>query len=217
MQKFELSLLPTSIDTTLYKYNYIDNKLWTLIHNEIDFISNSEDSVLVSISQLKYLLDTYYIKSINRIKSLGSEFLHKEINSIFFLYQICIEMENLQYIRFNLNKDKSYHRIIQVEGTKVLQFGFKVTTATLRLHDIYDAADLIEVNKILNSLEIISPKKPYCRIHAKELAEKLDMFMETNEDNDDQDTDTQVVLDILDILESKLEPENTLMLLVTDY
>jgi hypothetical protein len=216
MQKFELSLLPTSIDTILYKYNYIDNKLWTLIHNEIDFISNTDDSVLISVNQLKYLLDKYYTKDINKIKSLGSEFLHKEINSIYFLYQICIEMENLQYIRFNLNKDKSYHRIIQIEGNKVLQFNFKVTTATLRLHDVYDKDDLFQVNIVLKVLGILSPKKPYCRIHAKELAEKLDLFMEANEDNDD-DVDFSMILDILDILESKLEPENTYLLLITDY
>jgi hypothetical protein len=212
MENFDLSLMPTAIDATLYKYNYIDNKLWTQIHNETDYIKVSEDSVLISTSQLKFILDKYYSSSINKIKTIGSDVFHKEINSVFFLYQMCIEMKNLQYIKFNLNKDKSYNRTLDINGKKILQFSFKIITATFRLFDLYNDKELVKVNKILYEIGVFKPEKPFNRIFAADLSEKLDTYLESS---DDQDAD--IILDILDILEPKLEPENPLILLITDY
>ena len=85
MQQFEFSSMPTAIDVTLYKYNYIDNKLWAQIQNDTDFIELGNDSIMISSTQLKFVLDTYYQSSINKIKSVGSDFIHKEINTVFGL------------------------------------------------------------------------------------------------------------------------------------
>jgi|688.fasta_scaffold01753_3 hypothetical protein len=214
MEQFDLSLMPTAVDVTLYKYNYIDNKLWAQLHNQADFIPVSEDSIMTSSSQLKVILETNYLSTINKIKTLGSEVVHKEINSVFFLYQMCLEMENLQYIKFNLNKDKTYSRMVEIEGKKMLQFSFKVITATLRLFDLYDEEELPHVNKILEELGILHPEKPYNRVFATELSNKIDMYVESYGEDDHN---AGIVLDILDILEPKMEIENSLILLITDY
>ncbi len=214
MKSFELSLLPTSVDVTLYKYNYIDNKLWTRIQNEIDFIQTQDDSLLISVSQLKYILDTYYIKDVNRIKTLGTDVMHKEVNSIYFLYRMLTDMVNLQYIKFNLNVDKGYNRLISIEGKKVLQFGFKIITATLRLSDLYTDDEIHLVNKALYEMGILSEESHYTRIFASELSDKIDDFLTEIEEDD---YEAGIVTDILDVIESKLEPENTLILLITDY
>ena len=44
----------------------------------------SDDSVMVSTSQLKSLLENNYLSTINKIKTVGSDVMHKEINSVFF-------------------------------------------------------------------------------------------------------------------------------------
>lgn len=214
MEQFDLSLMPTAVDVTLYKYNYIDNKLWTQLHNQTDFIPISDDSIMASTSQLKVILETNYLSVINKIKTLGSEVIHKEINSVFFLYQMCLEMENLQYIKFNLNKDKTYSRMVEFEGKKILQFSFKVITATLRLFDLYDDEELPRVNKILEEIGILYPEKPYNRVLASEISNKIDMYVESHGEDDHN---AGIVLDILDILEPKMEVENSLILLITDY
>lgn len=214
MEQFDLSLMPTAIDVTLYKYNYIDNKLWTQIHNEIDYIETQGDSILISVSQLKYLLDKHYIQTINKIKTVGSDVVYKEINSVFFLYQMCLEMENLQYIKFNLNKDKSYNRMIEIDGRKMLQFSFRIITATFRLFDLYDEDEMVKVNEILHKIGIFIPGKPYCRISAAELSERIDTYVEMHAEDDHE---AGILLDILDILEPKLEVENASLLLITDY
>ena len=214
MQQFEFSSMPTAIDVTLYKYNYIDNKLWAQIQNDIDFIELGNDSIMVSSSQLKFILDTYYQNSINKIKSIGSDFMHKEINTVFFLFQILIEMENLQYIKLTLNKDKKYTRIIENDGVKMIQFSFKLLTATFRLFDLYDEFELPLVNTILEELEILEPGIPYTRLNAKELYDSILVYLE---EKDPDDLEAGIVTDILDILESKIEKEDPLLLLITDY
>jgi hypothetical protein len=214
MQQFEFSSMPTAIDVTLYKYNYVDNKLWAQIQNDIDFIELGNDSIMVSSSQLKFILDTYYQSSINKMKSVGSDFMHKEINTVFFLYQILLEMENLQYVKFTLNKDKKYSRIIEVDGVKMIQFSFKLLSATLRLYDLYDEFELPLVNKILEELEILEDRIPYARLNAKDLYDTILFYLE---EKDPEDTEAGIVADIMDVLESKFEKEDPLILLITDY
>jgi len=214
MQQFEFSSMPTAIDVTLYKYNYIDNKLWAQIQNDTDFIELGNDSIMISTSQLKFVLDTYYQNSINRIKSVGSDFMHKEINTVFFLFQILLEMENLQYIKFTLNKDKKYTRLIEVDSVKMIQFSFKLLTATFRLYDLYEDTELPLVNKILEELDILEEGIPFARLNAKELYEDILFYLE---EKDPEDLEAGIVTDILDILESKFEKEDPLILLITDY
>jgi hypothetical protein len=214
MEQFDLSLMPTAVDVTLYKYNYIDNKLWTQLHNQTEFIQISDESVMVSTSQLKAVLETNYLSIINKIKTVGSDVIHKEINSVFFLYQMCLEMENLQYIKFNLNMDKSYSRMIEIDNKKILQFSFKVITATLRLFDLYTEDELPRVNKILEKIGVLHPERPYNRVFAAELSDGIDMYVGLHGEDDHE---SGIVLDILDILEAKLEPENALILIITDY
>lgn len=218
MQTYDLSLAPTSVVVTLYKYNYIDNRLWTQIHNETDFIQNPDGSIIISTSQIKDLLDRYYTSTINKIKTVGSEVIYKEINSVYFLYQMLLEMENLQYIKLHLNIDKSYNRLVEINGSKMLQFGFKILTATIRLSDIYEDDELETVNHVLTKLGILKANQNYTRVFAKELAELIDSHLALMEENDEIEFNNDaMVTDILDILEDKLEPENTLILLITDY
>ena len=214
MEQFEFSSMPTAIDVTLYKYNYIDNKMWAQIQNDTDFIELGNDSIMVSASQLKFILDTYYQNSINKIKSVGSDFMHKEINTVFFLFQILIEMENLQYIKLTLNKDKKYSRIIETDGIKMIQFSFKLLTATLRLYDLYEDTELPLVNKILEEIEVFEKGIPFARLNAKELYDSILFYLD---EKDPEDSDAGIVTDILDILESKIEKEDPLILLITDY
>jgi hypothetical protein len=218
MQTYDLSLVPTAVDVTLHKYNYIDNKLWTQIHNEIDFIQNPDGSIMTSTNQIRTILDRHYINIINKIKTVGSEVIYKEINSVYFLYQMVLEMENLQYIKFNLNMDKSYNRLVESDGSKMLQFGFKVLTATIRLSDIYEDDELELVNTVLNKIGIFKNNQNYTRIFAKDLADAIDSHLILLEESTENELEEDsIITDILDILETKLEPENSLILLITDY
>lgn len=211
MFEYDLSLLPTAIDITLYKYNYIDNKIFTQLNNQVDFIQVDPDSIIVSSDQLKIFLEKNYQSELNKFKSIGVDIIHKEINSTFFLHKMCEEMENLKYIKITLNKKKDYNRTVELDGNKVLQFNFKIMTATIRLSDIFSDKDLLSANRALEKIGILRDGTPFVRIKGKDLGSLIDSNME------EEDKDFAPLLDILDILEHKIEQDDSLILLITDY
>ena len=211
MFEYDLSLLPTAIDITLYKYNYIDNKIFTQLNNQVDFIQVDSDSILVSSDQLRIFLEENYQRDLNKFKSIGADIIHKEINSTFFLHKMCEEMENLKYVKITLNKKKDYNRTVELDGNKVLQFNFKIMTATIRLSDIFSEKDLLSANKALEKIGILRDGSPFVRIKGKDLGSLIDSNM------DDENKDFAPLLDILDILEHKMEQDDSLILLITDY
>ncbi len=211
MFEYDLSLLPTAIDITLYKYNYIDNKIFTQLNNQVDFIQVDSDSIIVSSDQLRIFLEENYQRDLNKFKSIGADIIHKEINSTFFLHKMCEEMENLKYVKITLNKKKDYNRTVELDGNKVLQFNFKIMTATIRLSDIFSEKDLLSANKALEKIGILRDGSPFVRIKGKDLGSLIDSNM------DDENKDFAPLLDILDILEHKMEQDDSLILLITDY
>ena len=211
MKEFNLGILPTAIDITIYKYNYLDNKLWTQIQNECDFIDLGKESVMISVNEIGDILNKYYIDDVNKIKSVGSDLFHKEVTTIFFLYQMLIEMPNLKYIKINLNKNKAYSRLVTSDGANILKFDFKTLSATLKLYDVYPPEELGIVNKYLKKAGVL--KNHYVRIRANELATKIDDYLADNPD----DKDAGIMMDIVDIIEPKLEKDGALTLLITDY
>lgn len=218
MQIFDISRLPTAINITLYRYNYIDNKIWTQIHNEVDYIEYGQDSIMVSMNQIQYIIERHYNSMVNKIMTLGSEAMHKEINSVYFLYQIYNNMPNIKYVKIDLNFDKSYDRTIESDGDKVLQFGFSILSATLRLTDLYNEDELPYVNKLLETAGVLIPEKPYIRIRAKTIIQLIEDLMLAHEnDEEEMEDDSSILIDIIEVLQTKLEPENSLILLITDY
>lgn len=212
MKEFDLSVLPTAVDVTIFKYNYIDNKLWAQIMNQLDYIDLGNDMLMVSKEQLLVLLEANYLDDINKIKSVGSEVFHKEVNTVFFLYQMATEMCNLKYIKITLNKNKQYTRMSEVGGSKLLKFDFKVLSATLNVFDIYPPEEMEMVNNYLTKIGIFN-NTPYTRIKAVDLANRIDDFIAINE----KDPDAGILMDILDVLEPKLEQDNAITLFITDY
>jgi hypothetical protein len=53
MQEYNMSLMPTAVSVTLYRYNYIDNKIWAQIQNDLDFIENSDGTIQHLLGKLK--------------------------------------------------------------------------------------------------------------------------------------------------------------------
>ena len=212
MKEFDLATLPTAVDVTLFKYNYIDNKIWTQILDRLDYIDLGSDMLMVSSNQLLVLLEDNYLNDIHKIKSVGSEVFHREVNSVFFLYQMLLEMCNLKYVKLTLNKNKSYTRLSEINGSKILKFDFKILSSTLNIFDVYPPDEIDLVNKYLEQIGVLKNSQ-YTRINAKDLAEKIDDFLEINQGEDGPG----VLTDLLDILEPKLEQDNSLVLLITDY
>lgn len=214
----DFNQLPTAIDINLYKYNYLDNQIWTRIKNEVDYIEPTDDSVVVSREQVMMLLDVYYSKTINKIKSIGSEFLHKEVTTPWFLYHACTEMIDLKFIKFTLNTDKQYTRMLEIEGERMVKFDFKILSMTINLFDFFRSSELVKINKVLIDLDIFEEGIPYARIKLDNFLDRLDGYVTKSLDSGDTDNkEVDLIVSFIDLIEPKIDRDNPLVLFVTDY
>jgi len=215
-----ISNFPTTVDVTLYRYNHIDNRLWVQIKNELDYIEVDEDSVIVSCDQIIALLGVHYNSMINKVKSVGADFLHKNVNAPYFIYMMCNDLQNLQFIKFTKSYDKKFTRLLEIDGDKMLKFDFKILTMTIPLYDMYSPEELEIINPILEDLKILEPDVPYTRIGMINLLDTLDLWVsgEIDEDIEDGQQDPiPLITEFLDMIDPKIERDNPNVLLITDY
>lgn len=204
------------IDVMLYKYNYYDFKIWTGAKNKLNYVEVNSQSILVSPKDLKKYIESTYPNELNKFKSIGSEFLHKDANSIYFFNTMLQQMSRLKWIKLTLDKSKNYSRMIddKVNGARIT-FSFKVLHVTYKLFEMFDEEELKVFNNTLIQLNILEPNKPYQRHKLNYILGKLDDFVERSVIN--HTSDVEPVLIFLDSIEEKLEGDNPEVLLVTDY
>jgi hypothetical protein len=198
----------------------MDNRLWTQLKNQLDYVEVDDRSIVVSIDQLRSFLEINYVSLVNKVKSSGAEFLHKKVNSPYFLYMMCIDMENLQLVKFTLDYDKKFTRLIENDGNKVLKFDFKILTMTLKLSDMFEKEDLAIINPVLEKLKILEEGVPYARLKMIDLLDTLDEWIASEIDRDleeDEPDPIPLITTIMDTIDAKSESDDPLTLLVTDY
>lgn len=213
----EISHLPTTVDVTLYRYNHYDNQIWTLVKNELDWIDAGEDMMIVYVPQLVQLIEERYQSMLNKIAALGGEFLHKDVNSIYFLYMMCHDMERLQYVKMTLSKKKKFNRMMTLDDQKVLKFDFKVLTVTFRLAEFFSKQEIRLLNVVLERENILQKNVPFSQFKLVDLVNKLDQILTDNLTEEGGSDEGDLIAGILDILDPKLERDNPLVMLVTDY
>ena len=216
MTNFSILDATDIIDVMLFKYNYYDFKIWTGTKNKLNYIEVNDQSILVSPKDLKKYIESTYPNELNKFKSIGSEFLHKDANSIYFFNTMLKEMSRLKWIKLTLDKSKNYSRMIDDKSTGPrITFSFKVLHVTYKLFEMFDEDELKTFNNTLISLNILEPNKPYQRHKLNYILSRLDAFVEKSVVNDT--SDVEPVLIFLDSIEEKLEGDNPEVLLVTDY
>ena len=157
---------------------------------------------------------------IHRIKSTGVDSLHKQVNSPYFIYMMCVDMPNLQLIKLTLSHDKKFSRLIESDGMKILKFDFRILSMTIKLSDIFEEEDLRIINPVLESLGILEENVPYARLKIVELLDTLDNWVELEMENDlieGEPDAVPLITTILDLIDIKVEGDNPVTLLVTDY
>lgn len=213
------------VDIVLYKYNHTDNRVWTGVKNSVEYLKPDNFSVIITKQQLKDFLYSQFLNEINLFNSAGSEVLHKEVNSIFFMINMLKEMEHLRWIKLSLNKNSSYSRVVtDPAGLQTIKFGYKILHMTLKTFDIFDEGEMVIFNKVLHSQKIIEEGIPYRRLKLNVLLNRLDEWLTKADkgtirnlgDNELDVIDTiSIMLDMMG--DPKITGDNPEVLLVTDY
>jgi len=211
---FELGI-PTHIEFTLYKFDYIDSIIISRVLKECK--NYNEDSTLYTVK-----VDSFR----NAVK--GSKKLHREIqkvlinglspspdnkpNTIHFLWFIMDRLINLEWFTFKISYDKKYTRMIKVENREIMSFYFKINEGLFDLTKIFDRKDLDIINKKIIEFGIMPNKylerSPYFYMKASLL---FDLLGQLEIDG------TINTFDLLDQIDPKLEEDDPVLTVKTDY
>lgn len=200
------------IDITLYKYNSIDLKLWGILNRDSDAKRAGTDSIIVSTDRMKQYLKHGFQKDVNRFHAVSGVNIHKEATSIYFIWQIFDTMPNLRYIKFNINKNSSYNRIVNVDQVKTIKYDIKTLRGSMRMFDLFHPHELAMANAVLVKAGILSEKEKFKVFRLKPFLESLDLFQSEN--------NTSEILGVTNAFIHSLEQheqDNPEMLLITDW
>lgn len=166
------------IDCTLYRYNYVDNLLWgRILENKHKKLS--KDSVIIDALTLKGLIINYFSSDINKIESTSGEILHKEATAIYFTWEVLKNIKNLRWVKFTLNRNAAYNRVVDIDGMPTIKWSLKTLRGTIYVYDLFKPAQLGAVNKIITKAGIMPPGKYFTTIKLKEIFNKMDGFLES--------------------------------------
>ena len=200
------------VDIILYKYNSIDNKIWSLVKRSIFQKSLAKDAVLVPVSSLQTILRHNFSTEIDRIQATGGSILHKEATSVYFLWKMIEEMPKLKWIKITLNKNSSYNRMVQVDEMKTIKYSIKSIRGTFRTFDYFSPSQMPIVNKILHRSKIMAPDEHFKVLKLSTLLRNLDNFLSEN-----NTTEMAVPISLFIQQLEDYESDDPEVLLITDY
>ena len=201
---------PEIISITLYKYNSIDSKLYTLIKNNYTY-KKHKGTILVKAHHLNEVLIKYFKEELDKLSIISAKSLHREANSIYFLNKMFNEMTNLRWFQINFSKNVSFSRIEYGAENRTLEFNFKVIRGSFRTFDVFKMEELDIVNQILKDIGCIRDLH-YSLVRLDSLAQRLEKRAVTSKDQNTQTACQRMLVYFDNWIE-----DNPEALIVTDY
>lgn len=211
---FELNI-PTHIKFTLYKFDYIDGIILSRVLKECKNWSTEPGLYTIKVDSFKSaILNNKRLKTeILKIKENGlSENPDIKPNSATFLWTILNKLPNIEWLSFNISYDKKFTRLVKIENQKILNFYFKIEEGIFDLTKLFDRPSLDIINKKIIEYGIMPNKylerSPYFYLETSFL---FDILAELEYDG------ILNVIGVLDNIDPKLEEDDPLLLVITDY
>lgn len=168
------------IDITLHKYNSIDLRLWGIISRFSTTKTLGDNTMLLSVDDLKKIIYNAFKSEISRFKAISDVAIHKEATSIYFINQILDTMSNLMYIKFTLNTNSSYSRIVNIDQIKTIKFSTKTLRGSIRLFDIFNEHEADVAGMILRRANLLGPEDHFMVMRVRKFLSTLDLFLSEN-------------------------------------
>ncbi len=212
---FELGI-PTHISFTLYKFDYIDSIIISRVLKECKNWNTTSDNVYtVKVDSFRSaLLGSNRLKAeIHRTEEHGlNPAPGLKPNSVSFLWSIMERLHNLDWLTFNISYDKKFTRLIRIENREVLSFYFRIDEGIFDLSRVFDRESLDIINRKIIKFGIMPNKylerSPYFYMKSSMLFEILGQL------EMDEALNT---FDVLDQIDPKLEEDDPILLVITDY
>ena len=209
---FELSI-PSHIEFILYKFDSIDSQIISKVKRECTnfSIDKNKNHYMVTVDD--------FIDAINTSPRLKAEIekwsinsTEANVNSVYFLVDIMNRLTNLKWISFKISTSKNFTRLIKYDDSELVSFQFNIVEGQFDLSQLMERKDLDQFNRKCIEIGIMENKylnrRPYFYMTALVLMETLVLMdMEGNYKSKE----------ILDMIDPKLENDNPMLLVKTDY
>ena len=209
---FELSI-PSHIEFILYKFDSIDSQIISKVKRECTnfSIDKNKNHYMVTVDD--------FIDAINTSPRLKAEIekwsinsTEANVNSVYFLVDIMNRLTNLKWISFKISTSRNFTRLIKYDDSELVSFQFNIVEGQFDLSQLMERKDLDQFNRKCIEIGIMENKylnrRPYFYMTALVLMETLVLMdMEGNYKSKE----------ILDMIDPKLENDNPMLLVKTDY
>jgi len=219
--------VPVLMNITLFKNNYFDQKLLSIIkQNSLYYRVESENKFTVSSWDMRAVIDENLKGILDDIKTSTPMEFSKKVNSIYFISELLERYSNLRYFTVNVSEAKNTSRLLWPngpEGTPVINFDFKVIHSILDFPTHLDSAELKIFNRFLIDIGLM-PKDlfrkgpPYVHINTMDFLTKIDLFVElVGVESAEVDRYTFILELVSELINPKIEMDNPTCILITDY
>ena len=213
--------VPLVINITLYRNNYVDNIIIGELRRGTYSIGVPEDpnSFSVSAEEFKNIVIRKFKSEVDKLEDFSKDILPKHINSAYFMYNMLTKFNNLKIVNIHISNNRKYTRVYKVNDQNVIGFDYKIAQGILDFPKFLDLNQLNRFNKLLVKIGMHITSNlsmdPYYIIKAQDFINKL-----ANLENDDKayfDRYYDIIEVIYELLESKLESDNTFLIIKTDF
>lgn len=216
MQPYSSATMCDLIDVTLFKYNHIDNLIWTRCLNQLDFIEVRQDSIVVTPEQLIMVFELNFERELDRIRSMPFDLVHKDATSLYFLTKILYDFDRLKFVKLTLNKTRHFSRTVEDnQNNKEIRYSFKVLKMTIRMNEFFNMKELKAINPHLIKVGLLDQDKPYKEIKMQHFVNVLENMLNMDDSLSDQVAESLGFM--VDFMDPKMIGDDPDVMLVTDW
>jgi hypothetical protein len=220
--------VPVVIEILLYKSNEIDRKIVVDLEkmgytHQKSTDSSGDDVFFCTLGEMKDLLRRRsYASKIKNFKLMNEDELIRKVDSTYFLYNLVKNFTSLRILRFKYLSSYEHGRIVQHDSGNYIGLEYKIKYGFLDMANFLSDRDLDFFNRMMIKKNFISKKymtrSPYFVANVSDIFECIESYMMPDDLDEKAYISYSNVTDIIfELLDPKIEADNSLILVKTDY
>lgn len=188
-------------------------------------IESQGEYFFVTVEDIKEVIEKRpYSTRLKKQYKMNEDEIAKDVDSVYFISNILNSLYNLRIVKIFLSNSIYTDRVIMFEDQEVIMLEHSIEYGILNLPNFFTEAELESFNKVMIQLKYLNSKyierEPYFKVKTADFLFDIEeynteMYLENKSDKPDERMN---FLDkLFALIDPKLEEDNTLLLVITDY
>lgn len=208
---------PIVIEIILYRHNWRDNKLIAALKNSSAMFNlpGAPSVYYLSMRDMANVIDSKFSIQLAELNSMSQNELFDNSSSIYHINQMISHFSKLRYFKVKISNTRNYTRL--AENKKTINFEYTVGYAKLNLVEAVDTEYLEIIKNLLRKSNFIPKSKifktPYVTLSVDQL---FSIFGDNDQIGMFEENFDETMIPILEVIDEKLERDNTKILLMLE-